>query len=202
MVACEVAFSSDEPLSALVLLSGTYVDSTGWGWNSARRRGLPVFIAHGRQDEIFPFDQAERLSRALARGQGEGQEGVDVTFVPFDGGHEITPEVERALGIFLARLRESAWRKHSEAASSGLPPAQPSLVKHSRSFPDRLPSCAPTTNMSVPAIFDPGLALVGKEVTFTGTLSLFAAAADGDLVGDGLDTRGARAMEHRGVLCR
>ena len=61
MVACEVAFNSDEPLSALVLLSGAYVDSTGWGWKAAKRRGLPVFIAHGRQDDIYPFDQAERL---------------------------------------------------------------------------------------------------------------------------------------------
>ena len=68
MVACEVAFNSDEPLSALVLLSGAYVDSTGWGWKAAKRRGLPVFIAHGRQDDIYPFDQAERLWHALERG--------------------------------------------------------------------------------------------------------------------------------------
>ena len=172
MVACEVAFNSDEPLSALVLLSGAYVDSTGWGWKAAKRRGLRVFIAHGRQDDIYPFDQAERLWHGLEKGQGDGQRGVDVTFVPFDGGHEITAEVQRALGIFLAQIREAAWRKQSDLAAADVAPPASSNVRGVRSFPDGLPICDSNASRRAMAPLDPALDLVGKKVTFTGTLSL------------------------------
>jgi phospholipase/carboxylesterase len=87
MVACEVAFSSDEPLAALVILSGTPLDRAGWRPRMAMRRGMPVFMSHGHVDEILPFDLAERLREDI-----------------FDGGHEIPEEVVRALGEFLARI--------------------------------------------------------------------------------------------------
>ena len=98
MVACEVAFFSDEPLAALVILSGTPVDRAGWQPRMATRRGVPVFMSHGRADNILPFDLAERLHRELVAA------GLAVTFVPFDGGHEIAEEVVTALGAFLARI--------------------------------------------------------------------------------------------------
>jgi len=97
MVACEVAFSSHEPLSALVILSGTPFDLAGWTSRMAMRKGLPVFMSHGRTDNILPFDLAERLHADLVAA------GLDVTFIPFDGGHEIPEEVVTALGAFLAR---------------------------------------------------------------------------------------------------
>lgn len=97
MVACEVAFTSDEPLSALVILSGTPLDLAGWTSRMARRRGLPVFMSHGRTDNILPFDLAEHLHRDLVAA------GLAVTFVAFDGGHQIPEEVVSALGVFLAR---------------------------------------------------------------------------------------------------
>ena len=99
IVSCEVAFGSDVPLAALVLLSGTPVDTTGWRNQMSRRKGLPVFMAHGRKDDILPFDLAERLRADLVAA------GLDVTFVPFDGGHEIPGEVVVALGEFLKRLK-------------------------------------------------------------------------------------------------
>ena len=72
MVASEVAFRSDTPLRALVLLSGTMVDEASWERNFSRRRGLPVFIAHGRADTILPFAVADRFrSEARSRG-GQG----------------------------------------------------------------------------------------------------------------------------------
>jgi phospholipase/carboxylesterase len=169
LVACEVAFNSDAPLSALVLLSGTYVDSTEWGWNAAGRRGLPVFIAHGRQDPIFPFEQAEKLAEKLARGQGEGHPGVDVTFVPFEGGHEVTAEVQGELAMFLARLRQAAWRKQAQRGADALA-APASNVKEVRNFPDDLPDCASSASKGTP--LEPGLGQVGQRVTFSATLSL------------------------------
>jgi len=39
MVAAQVAFLSNEPLRALVLLSGTVVDETAWKANYGRRKG-------------------------------------------------------------------------------------------------------------------------------------------------------------------
>jgi len=97
MVACEVAFTSDEPLAALVILSGTPLDLAGWKSRMAMRKGLPVFMAHGRADNILPFDLAERLRADLVAA------GLVVTFIPFDGGHAIPEEVVTALGAFLAR---------------------------------------------------------------------------------------------------
>jgi phospholipase/carboxylesterase len=98
MVACEVAFSSDEPLAALVILSGTPLDRAGWQSGMAKRKGLPIFMSHGRADNILPFDLAERLHGELVAA------GLAVTFVPFDGGHAIPAEVITALGEFLARV--------------------------------------------------------------------------------------------------
>jgi phospholipase/carboxylesterase len=99
MVACQVAFASDVPLAALVVLSGTPVDTTGWRDSMPRRKGLPVFMSHGRDDDILPFDLANRLRADLAAA------GLDVTFVAFEGGHEIPGQVVAALGKFLAALK-------------------------------------------------------------------------------------------------
>ncbi len=86
MVACQIAFMSDEPLSALIIFSGTPVNEAAWRAGMARRKGLPVFMAHGRGDNILPYDLAERLRMDMVKA------GLQVTFVPFDGGHEIPAE--------------------------------------------------------------------------------------------------------------
>jgi phospholipase/carboxylesterase len=98
MVAAELAFRSNVKLSALVLLSATPVDEPSWTAVMARRRGLPVFIAHGRNDAILPFAAAERLQAEMR------QAGLTVTWLPFTGGHEIPPDVVTALNTFLAAL--------------------------------------------------------------------------------------------------
>ncbi len=98
MVAAQVAFRSDEPLRALVLLSGTLVDETSWKANFARRKGLQVFIAHGRADPILSFEAADRMQSEMAAA------GIQVTWFPFDGGHETPAEVITALNDFFADL--------------------------------------------------------------------------------------------------
>ncbi len=95
MVACEVAFNSDQPLASLVVLSGTDIESTSWRQHMAKRKGLRVFMSHGRADNVLPYDLAERLHADMVAA------GLLVTFVPFDGGHEIPAEVVKALGQFL-----------------------------------------------------------------------------------------------------
>jgi phospholipase/carboxylesterase len=98
MVAAQVAFKSDEPLRALVLLSGTLVDEASWKANFARRKGLHVFMAHGRQDPTLSFGIAERMHSEMTAA------GLEVTWFPFDGEHETPAEVIVALNAFLARL--------------------------------------------------------------------------------------------------
>jgi phospholipase/carboxylesterase len=96
MISADIAFRTDEPLHALILLSGTFVDEASWTQAMPARRGLPVFIAHGRQDDVLRFDTAARLAEAMRRA------GLQVTWVPFDGGHEIPASVVTELNHFLA----------------------------------------------------------------------------------------------------
>jgi phospholipase/carboxylesterase len=98
MVAAQIAFRSDEPLRALVLLSGTLVDEPSWKANFARRKGLHVFIAHGRLDRTLSFEAADRMRGEMAAA------GVEVTWFPFDGGHETPTIVVAALNDFLSHL--------------------------------------------------------------------------------------------------
>ncbi len=98
MVAAQVAFQSDEPLRALVLLSGTLVDEASWKQNYARRKDLHVFVAHGRTDPTLSFEVADRMRSEMTAA------GMLVTWFPFDGGHEIPAEVVAALNEFLAHL--------------------------------------------------------------------------------------------------
>ena len=98
MVTSEVAFRSRVPLSALVILSGTLVDERSWESHFSERRGLPVFMSHGRQDGTLPFAAADRFRHKLEAA------GLQVTWCPFDGGHEIPATVVIALNEFLDRL--------------------------------------------------------------------------------------------------
>jgi phospholipase/carboxylesterase len=98
MVAGDLAFTTNDDIAALVLLSGTPVDEAAWRRGLARRRGLRVFISHGRADHTLPFAGADRLQRELSAA------GLDVTWVPFDGGHEVPAPVVRALNAFLAPI--------------------------------------------------------------------------------------------------
>jgi phospholipase/carboxylesterase len=98
MVSCQVAFGSSEPLAALVILSGTAINLAEWRKGFPTRKGLPIFMAHGRTDRILPFDLAELLRKEMVAA------GLSVTFVPFDGDHEIPAQVVVALGDFLRAL--------------------------------------------------------------------------------------------------
>lgn len=99
MVASEVAFRSRVPISALVLLSATLVDEPSWEHHFRERQNMPVFLAHGRADTVLPFDVAARFRQQLEAA------GIAVTWVPFEGGHEIPAVVVVALNQFIDRLQ-------------------------------------------------------------------------------------------------
>jgi phospholipase/carboxylesterase len=97
MIAADIAFMTGEPIDALVLLSPTIVNEPAWRAGMPRRRGLRVFISHGRRDTILPFDASVRLQQAMR------DAGLRVTWFPFDGGHDMPAEVVAALNTFLAQ---------------------------------------------------------------------------------------------------
>jgi len=98
MVASEVAFRSDTPLRALVVLSGTLVDEASWERSFYRRRAMPVFLAHGRADTVLPFAVADRFRLKLEAA------GLKVTWCPFEGGHEVPAAVIEELNKFIDAL--------------------------------------------------------------------------------------------------
>jgi phospholipase/carboxylesterase len=97
MLSGEIAFQTEQPLAALVMLGGTTVNEAAWVERFPSRRSLPIFIAHGRSDGVLPFSIAERFAGKLKAA------GLDVTWFPFEGGHNIPPTVIRELNTFLAK---------------------------------------------------------------------------------------------------
>ena len=83
MLACDVALRTDLPLAGLILFSGTLIAEQEWTPLAPKRRGLPTVISHGQNDPVLPFNGAERLRDFLRAA------GLDATWVPFRGGHEI-----------------------------------------------------------------------------------------------------------------
>ncbi len=57
----------------------------------------PIFISHGTEDRVLPINDTSRRIVPELR-----DHGYDVTFVPFDGRHEVPPEIAgRAIDRFL-----------------------------------------------------------------------------------------------------
>jgi phospholipase/carboxylesterase len=97
MLSLDVALHDPRPLDGLLLLSGTLIAKAEWAPRMAARAGLPVLQSHGRRDQLLPFRAAVTL-RDLLRGAG-----LEVTWVEFDGGHEIPPPVLDAVTAAVRR---------------------------------------------------------------------------------------------------
>lgn len=85
-------------VDGLVLLSSTRIAFDDWQPRLSRLAGLPVLVAHGREDDELAFAAGEGLRDAAMAG------GADVTWLPFDGGHGLPLVVWRALRKFLQQL--------------------------------------------------------------------------------------------------
>lgn len=104
MLSGEIAFQSDQELAGLILLGGTTVNEEAWADHFAGRRQLPIFIAHGRKDGVLSFEKMERFQARLKAF------GMNVTWLPFNGGHAIPAEVVVAMNRFLAELQFATGR--------------------------------------------------------------------------------------------
>ena len=91
MLAMDYVLHADAPPAALALLSSTRIALADWTSRASRLAGLSVLVAHGHADAELAFVAGELL-RDFARSGG-----ADVTWLPFDGGHEIPLVVWRAL---------------------------------------------------------------------------------------------------------
>ena len=95
MLTLDVALHSPDTYGALVLLSGTLLARSVWEPLLPRLAGVPVLMSHGTKDALLPYRAAETLRDLVAAA------GAQLTFIPFDGGHEIPPplldEVEQLI---------------------------------------------------------------------------------------------------------
>jgi phospholipase/carboxylesterase len=79
----------------LVLLSTGRVTAQRWDPLFSSLRDLPIFQSHGRNDRELSFAPAQGLRDRLVAA------GALVTWIPFDGGHEISLPVLRQLKRFV-----------------------------------------------------------------------------------------------------
>lgn len=95
MLAMDVALFTEPKMRAVGVLAGTLVAEEAWAERYPLRRGMPVFVAHGRDDARLPFAMAERLRDSLEEG------GLEVRWAPFEGGHSLPFPVLIELSEFL-----------------------------------------------------------------------------------------------------
>lgn len=98
MLSLDLALRGSRSLEGLVLLSASRIALRDWQPHRGRLRGLPVFVSHGQADSDLAFAAGERLRDFVL------ESAAEVSWVPFDGGHEIPLVVWRGLRKFLAAL--------------------------------------------------------------------------------------------------
>ncbi len=95
MLACDAVLRTTLPFHGLVMLSGTFVSEDEWTKLLPARKGLKVLQSHGRSDEMLPIASASRLREAMVAA------GLEVEWIPFEGGHEIPPSVLERMRAFV-----------------------------------------------------------------------------------------------------
>jgi phospholipase/carboxylesterase len=95
MLSLDVALAADPPVDRVGVLSGVLLIDSLPGLRAPRDRRPGVLVAHGRSDPRLLFHGAERTAELLEK------HGFAVTFHPFDGAHEIPPDVVVALSSLI-----------------------------------------------------------------------------------------------------
>jgi phospholipase/carboxylesterase len=102
MLSCDLALRTQRPLAGVALFSGARITASAWRQRYGSRRGLRAFVSHGRNDGDLSFAAAESFQRELA------DAGWDVTWCPFDRGHEIPLVAWRAFKRWLTPAPRSS----------------------------------------------------------------------------------------------
>lgn len=98
MLACDTVLREDVDVAALALLSSSRISVDEWLPLAHRVKDMPVLVSHGERDPDLAFSAGEASREMLESG------GARVTWVPFDGGHEIPLVVWRAVKKFLGQI--------------------------------------------------------------------------------------------------
>ena len=89
-IAADLA-ADDTSVGALASFSPCWI---GLREELTKRKNLRVLLAHGTHDSVCPVSESRSLASVLQSAQ------IPVQYVEFDGGHEIAPQVVRALVAF------------------------------------------------------------------------------------------------------
>ncbi|MCA9678053.1 MAG: hypothetical protein H6708_33360 [Kofleriaceae bacterium] len=100
MLLTDTLLRAPRPVDAVMLLSTSRIAFDEWPPYLApcALRGVPVLISHGRADDDLAFATGEALRDCLV------EAGADVTWLPFDEGHEIPLPVWRAIRKLVQRV--------------------------------------------------------------------------------------------------
>jgi phospholipase/carboxylesterase len=98
MISTDVALRMEQRPLGLGIMSGTLLIEDVWRAKAKARAGLKVLQSHGRQDPLLAFMTAEWLRDLMI------EAGLEVDFVPFDGGHTIPMNVLEKFASFFDAL--------------------------------------------------------------------------------------------------
>jgi phospholipase/carboxylesterase len=98
MLACELILNDLARVDGLALLSASRLAFREWQPHADRMHGLPVLVSHGKTDADLAYSAGEKLRDWLS------QAGAQVTWVPFEEGHQIPLAVWRQLRKFVTGI--------------------------------------------------------------------------------------------------
>lgn len=97
-IAYTMAILYSERIASLAGLSGFLPDGASAWMGNDRLKGLPVFIAHGTEDERVPIERARMSVDLLQKG------GASVTYCEDNVGHKLSTKCFRGLEAFYQRV--------------------------------------------------------------------------------------------------
>ena len=96
MLAVDVGLRHRPRIFGVAMLAGGYIRDVDWKPVLTDLGDTRFLVAHGRQDRVLPFWAAREIASKLTAA------GAPVTWIPFDGGHEIPADVRREVAQFCA----------------------------------------------------------------------------------------------------
>jgi len=97
-LAYTMAILYPERIASLVGLSGFLPDGASAWMGNERLKGLPIFIAHGTEDERVPIERARMTVDFLQKS------GASVTYCEDNVGHKLSAKCFRGLDAFYERI--------------------------------------------------------------------------------------------------
>lgn len=98
MVAMDTVLLEDVRVDALALFAASRIAFDTWAPRLQRLAGLPVLVAHGRDDEVIAFAAGQALCEAARQGRAQAR------WAAWEGGHEMSMLAWRELRRMVTQL--------------------------------------------------------------------------------------------------